>query len=70
MGSDTLTENTLRFSPANTKPLLVESLAKFHNKKVKTCYIKRKPISLHSEQNSTERSTILVEILADGVSII
>lgn len=42
-------------------------LSKYHNKKIQACIVKNKPINLHGGASS-ERSTVLVEIIIDSVS--
>lgn len=69
--SETLTNETIRFASAtekDEKESLDKLLSKYHNKKVKVCQVKRKPICLHGDENNSERSTVLVEIMANGVS--
>lgn len=41
-------------------------LSKYHNKKFQACRVKNKPINLHGGASS-ERSTVLVEIIIDSV---
>lgn len=41
-------------------------LSKYHNKKFQACRVKNKPINLHGGASS-ERSTVLVEIVIDSV---
>jgi nitric-oxide synthase, brain len=67
--SETLTkENTrLQAVKAPNEPLN-ELLSKYHSKRVKACKVKNNPINLHGPQ-SKERSTILVEIIIDSVSL-
>jgi len=73
--NDLLTVNTVRLAVptainnlpnCNSLNLL---LTKFHNKKTTVCKSKCKPINLHDEQiPAIERSTILVKIIANGVT--
>uniref|UniRef100_A0A6E8WD04 Nitric oxide synthase n=1 Tax=Anopheles coluzzii TaxID=1518534 RepID=A0A6E8WD04_ANOCL len=62
-----LSENTVRYAPVSENEPLDRALSKFHNKKSMECSVKRNPINLHCEMNGTERSTILVEIMAEGI---
>uniref|UniRef100_A0A182STF2 nitric-oxide synthase (NADPH) n=4 Tax=Cellia TaxID=44534 RepID=A0A182STF2_9DIPT len=62
-----LSENTVRYAPVAEYESLDRALSKFHNKKSMECSVKRNPINLHCEMNGTERSTILVEIMAEGI---
>uniref|UniRef100_A0A4Y0BMI3 Nitric oxide synthase n=1 Tax=Anopheles funestus TaxID=62324 RepID=A0A4Y0BMI3_ANOFN len=62
-----LSENTVRYAPVSEYESLDRALSKFHNKKSMECSVKRNPINLHCEMNGTERSTILVEIMAEGI---
>lgn len=45
---------------------LSATLSKYHNKIVRACKVKNKPINLHGGATS-ERSTVLVEIIIDSV---
>lgn len=67
--SETLTKENTRFQPVKDFHIsLSELLSKYHhNKRVQACKVKNKPINLHGGA-STERSTVLVEILIDSVS--
>lgn len=66
--SETLTKENTRFQPVKDFHIpLNEMLSKYHNKKVQACKVKNKPINLHGGA-STERSTVLVEIIIDSVS--
>ncbi|XP_058453237.1 nitric oxide synthase [Malaya genurostris] len=62
-----LSENTVRFAPVTEHEPLDQALSKFHNKKTSECSMKRKAISLHEGSQGSERSTILVEIIAEGM---
>ncbi|KXJ79779.1 hypothetical protein RP20_CCG027687 [Aedes albopictus] len=62
-----LSENTVRFAPVNEYDRLDVALSKFHNKKATECTLKRKALNLHEGSNGSERSTILVEIVAEGL---
>ncbi|XP_055389381.1 nitric oxide synthase isoform X2 [Condylostylus longicornis] len=64
-----LTTNTVRFVPVKERKPLEQLLTKYHNKKVSKYHIKRRPINLHGDciDNTQNRATILVEILAPGV---
>lgn len=64
-----LSENTVRFAPVSEYERLDAALFKFHNKKSTECTLKRKALNLHEGSNGSERSTILVEIVAEGVSL-
>jgi nitric-oxide synthase, brain len=64
---ESLTEDCVRFSSSNDFESLDRALGKFHRKKVKTCYAKEGPIDLHGEPNGSERSTMLIKILANNV---
>ncbi|XP_055642693.1 nitric oxide synthase isoform X2 [Toxorhynchites rutilus septentrionalis] len=63
-----LSENTVRFAPVSEYEPLDKSLSKFHNKKATGCTLKRKAVNLHEGSNGSERSTILVEIIAEGMA--
>ncbi|XP_062705352.1 nitric oxide synthase isoform X1 [Aedes albopictus] len=63
-----LSENTVRFAPVNEYDRLDVALSKFHNKKATECTLKRKALNLHEGSNGSERSTILVEIVAEGIA--
>lgn len=64
--NDTLTIDTVRLVPVNeTIPLDVQ-LGKYHNKNVSVGRAKEKPRNLHRSA-SAQRSTILVEIVANNV---
>ncbi|XP_053697417.1 nitric oxide synthase [Sabethes cyaneus] len=63
-----LSENTVRFAPVSEYEPLDRALSKFHNKKATECSLKRKAISLHEGPQGSERSTILVEIIAEGIA--
>lgn len=64
------TIDTIRLSTASDddkSETLDKLLSKYHNKKVKVCQVKRKPVCLHGNGNDSDRSTILLEIVAIGV---
>ncbi|XP_038108914.1 nitric oxide synthase isoform X1 [Culex quinquefasciatus] len=63
-----LTENTVRFAPVTEYESLDKALSKYHNKKATECTLKRNAINLHEGTNGSERSTILVEIIAEGMA--
>lgn len=68
--SAAITKENTRFQEVSENCLLPLSkiLSKYHNKTVYACKVKNKPINLHGEESS-ERSTVLVEICIDsGVS--
>lgn len=67
--SAAMTKENTRFQVVNEKCLLPLSklLSKYHNKTVHTCKVKNKPTNLHGLETS-ERSTVLVEIYIDNVS--
>ncbi|ETN60994.1 hypothetical protein AND_007366 [Anopheles darlingi] len=60
-----LTEQTVRYTPVSEEEPLDRALSKYHNKKAIECRVKRTPISL--QDSKTEKSTISVEIVAEGV---
>ncbi|XP_065076781.1 nitric oxide synthase isoform X2 [Ochlerotatus camptorhynchus] len=63
-----LSENTVRFAPVSEYERLDAALFKFHNKKSTECTLKRKALNLHEGSQGSERSTILVEIVAEGIA--
>lgn len=66
--SETLTKENTRFQAVKDLNIPLSALlSKYHNKKVQACKVKNKPINLHGGA-STERSTVLVEIIIDSVS--
>lgn len=66
--SETLTKENTRFQPVSDFNIpLSATLSKYHNKIIRACKVKNKPINLHGGATS-ERSTILVEIIIDSVS--
>lgn len=67
--STTLTKENTRFQAIKDadEPLNV-SLSKYHNKAVRACRVKNNPINLHGTETS-ERSTVLVELNIDSVSL-
>jgi hypothetical protein len=66
--SETLTKENTRFQAVKDFHIPLSALlSKYHNKKVQACKVKNKPINLHGGA-STERSTVLVEIIIDSVS--
>lgn len=69
--AETLTIDNIRFSAKeiSSDETLDNLLIKYHNKKVRVCQVKREPINLHGESSITARSTVLVEILTNGVRI-
>jgi nitric-oxide synthase, brain len=68
--SETLTKENTRFQAVKDFNIpLSARLSKYHNKKVTVCKVKNKPINLHGGA-TTERSTVLVEIIIDSVSVI
>ncbi|XP_050084413.1 nitric oxide synthase isoform X1 [Anopheles aquasalis] len=60
-----LNEQTVRYTPVSEEEPLDRALSKYHNKKAIECRVKRTPISL--QDSKTEKSTISVEIVAEGV---
>lgn len=64
----TLTNENTRFQVVKdfNEPLSA-TLSKYHNKVVRACKVKNKPINLHGTETS-ERSTVLVELNIDSVS--
>lgn len=62
-----LNEQTVRYTPVSEEEPLDRALSKYHNKKAIECHVKRTPISL--QDSKTEKSTISVEIVAEGVRI-
>jgi nitric-oxide synthase, brain len=67
--SETLTKENTRFQAVKDFHIPLSALlSKYHNKKVQACKVKNKPINLHGGA-STERSTVLVEIIIDSVSL-
>lgn len=67
--SETLTKENTRFQAVKDFHIPLSALlSKYHNKKVQECKVKNKPINLHGGA-STERSTVLVEIILDSVSL-
>lgn len=67
--NDSISVNTVRFSPCSTQQLLESVMEKYHNKKILSCKLKRRPMNLQSLSNTAERSTILVEILSNEVRL-
>lgn len=68
--SETLTKENTRFQPVkDAKTSLSSLLSKYHNKTVHACRVKSKPMNLHGD-SSSERSTVLVEIIIDSVSLL
>ena len=67
--AETLTIDNIRFSANETSIESLDNLLiKYHSKKnVRVCHVKREPINLHGESSITARSTVLVEILTNGV---
>lgn len=66
--SETLTKENTRFQPIKDFNIPLNALlSKYHNKTVQACRVKNKPLNLHGGASS-ERSTVLVEILIDSVS--
>lgn len=67
--SAAITKDNTRFQVVSENRLqpLSDLLSKYHNKTVHACRTKNKPINLHG-QESSERSTVLVEICIDSVS--
>lgn len=67
--SAAITKDNTRFQVVIKNHLspLSDLLSKYHNKTVHACRTKNKPINLHG-QESSERSTVLIEICIDGVS--
>lgn len=64
---ETLTKENTRFQVIHDPDIPINTLlSKYHNKRVQTCKVKKTPINLHGT-TSTERSTILVEIMIDDV---
>lgn len=66
--SDCLTVNSVRLAQTAQNNALELSLSKYHNRKILSCKIKKRPTNLHGEVNTTGRSTMLVEILINNVS--
>ncbi|XP_037052326.1 nitric oxide synthase isoform X2 [Bradysia coprophila] len=65
---ESLTRDTVRLVPVNDNTSLERQLSKYHNKKAVVCKIKSKPRNLHGNtKNSSGKSTILVEIIANDV---
>uniref|UniRef100_A0A1B0DDL2 nitric-oxide synthase (NADPH) n=1 Tax=Phlebotomus papatasi TaxID=29031 RepID=A0A1B0DDL2_PHLPP len=67
VGQESLTESTVRFSATPTTRPMDAALGDYHNRKVIIGSIKKPATNLQSG-TSSERLTILVEILADGIS--
>lgn len=66
--SETLTKENTRLQVVKDLNIPLSALlSKYHNKKVQACRVKNKPINLHGGATS-ERSTVLVEIIIDSVS--
>lgn len=66
--NESLTKENIRFQAVKDFDIpLSATLSKYHNKIVRACKVKNKPINLHGEAVS-ERSTVLVEIIIDSVS--
>lgn len=66
---ESLTRDTVRLVPVNDNTSLDRQLSKYHNKKAVVCKIKSKPRNLHGNtRNSSGKSTILVEIIANDVN--
>ncbi|XP_055612543.1 nitric oxide synthase-like, partial [Uranotaenia lowii] len=61
-----LTADTVRFEPVSEQERLEVSLSKFHNKKAQECVLIKAPVNLYEGSNGFERSTIRVEIKAEG----
>lgn len=67
--SETLTKENTRFQAIKDFNIPLSALlSKYHNKQVQACKVKNKPINLHGTATS-ERSTVLVEIIIDSVSL-
>lgn len=67
--SETLTKENTRFQAIKDFNIPLDArLSKYHNKQVQVCKVKNKPINLHGVATS-ERSTVLVEIIIDSVSL-
>lgn len=77
MQNDALTVDTVRLVPVNERQSLEEQLNRYYNKRTVVGQLKHASTSLHTapsggeangSTSSVERSTILVEIQANGVS--
>lgn len=64
---ETLTIDTVRMVHVNDNTSLDKKLTKFHNKKALVCKLKNNSKNLHRHSTGTERSTIMVEIIANDV---
>jgi nitric-oxide synthase, brain len=69
MKREKLTDDMLRFEPAKSADL-EESLSRYHNKKAKTCHAKGKAINLHEVTSDADRSTVLIKIMTNNVSLV
>lgn len=65
---ESLTIDTVRLINVIDNTPLEKQLTKYHNKKAVVCKLKNGSKNLHRNASATERSTILVEIIANDVS--
>lgn len=64
---ETMTLDTVRMIPTVENTTLEKQLSKYHNKNAFVCKLKKNPTNLHQNSTGTERSTILLEIVANDV---
>lgn len=64
---ETMTLDTVRMMPTVENSSLEKQLSKYHNKNAFACKLKKNPTNLHQNSTGTERSTILLEIIAKDV---
>lgn len=67
---ETMTLDTVRMIPTVENITMEKQLAKYHNKNAFVCKLKNNPTNLHQNSTGSERSTILLEIIAKDVRYI